>query len=113
MPWPQTAPVRFTHLKSRPSVTFAAALQQSTAVLTQRGTIESFFPADPETAGALFAPDRQSILSRNALLFMCKCDHRIDARRATRRDQTGDDRDKQENASYRGNRRKVVGTEAV
>jgi len=36
MPWPQTAPVRFTHLKSRPSVTFAAALQQLIAVLTQR-----------------------------------------------------------------------------
>ena len=37
MPWPQTAPLRFTHLKSRPSVTFAAALQQSIAVLTPAG----------------------------------------------------------------------------
>lgn len=38
MPAPQTAPVRFTHLKSRPSLTFAAAVQQSTTFLTQPGT---------------------------------------------------------------------------
>src|SRR6266851_9920113 len=46
-------------------------------------------------------------------LFMQQSDHRIDARRETRGNKTGDDRHGRENASYRGNSRKVVGTETV